>query len=469
MRRRLLLVLSLLFVVVATITVSSKDVHANGRFPASNAVIFDARDPKTIWVRVTFGLLVTHDSGATWHWICERAIGFSGMEDPTYTITPKGTLVGGTFSGIAVSRDNGCTFNFAPGPGGNDADAAPPPSSDPKPLRRARHHGVKARPLSDLAMRSNGDIIGITSTYSKAGPDNTSLFDNHLMISNDDAALFAESGGPIDSTLLLESIEISESDPARIYLSAVRGAEPNRNGVFLVSLNAGMSWTERKIDLVEGETAPFIASVDPKNADRVYVRTHNAVDKPTRLLVTDDAGKTWKKVYEARSPLLGFAMTADGSRVFVGSKEGVATSATDTFNFTHGSSADIQCLGHGGGPVLWACSSEKSGFFIGASKGNGGSFDAKLHLEDLKGVLECPAESSVGEECTAEEWTKQRRALGLPDANEPASKNAGPPGPALKGRQTRTRSGGNRFGAVAGIALVGIAGYYILKRLRRGR
>jgi hypothetical protein len=118
---------------------------------------------------------------------------------------------------------------------------------------------------------------------------------------------------------------------------------------------------------------------------------------------------------------------------------------------------------------LWACSSEKSGFFVGASKGNGGSFDPKLHLEDLKGVLECPAESTVADECTAEEWTKQRRALGLPDANETPAKNVGPGGPALKGRQTRTRSGGNRFGAVAGIALVGIAGYYILKRLRRGR
>lgn len=436
--------------------------RANGRFPASNAVIFDPRDPKTIWVRVTFGLLVSHDGGQSWRWVCERAIGFSGMEDPTYVITPKGTLVGGTFSGVAVSRDNGCTFSFATGPGGVSEDAGLAGA----PLKRSRDQGTRSRPLSDIAMRATGDIVGISSVYSKASPSGP-LFDNHLMISIDDAKTFGDLGGPIDPTLLLESVEIAESDPSRLYITAVRGNEPDRAGVMLVSLNAGMTYVERKIDLSPGETAPFIAIVDPKNADRVYVRTHAAVDKPTRLLVTDDAGKTWKKVYDSQTPLSGFALSQDGARVFVGSKQGVATSPTDTFSFTKGSSAEIQCLGHAAG-VLWGCSSERSGFFIGSSRSNGGAFDARLHLEDLKGVLECPADSTVAEECTNDEWMKQRRALGLPDPNE-KPRAVDPGGPSVRGRQTRTRGGGNRFGAVAGIALLGMAAYYILKRLRRGR
>ncbi|MBX3225052.1 MAG: hypothetical protein KF795_31335 [Labilithrix sp.] len=426
-------------VALVAVLLSAPSARANGRFPASNAVVFDPRDPKAVIVRATFGLLVTRDGGDSWRWICERAIGFSGMEDPTYTVTPKGTLVGGTFSGIAVSRDGGCTFDFAGGPG--------------------------AHVLSDLAMRPDGAIVGITSVYAKAG-DGGSLYDNHLVVSKDDAQSFAVAGGPIDPTLLIESIEVTPSDPVRLYMSAVRGEGDKRTAAFLVSYDDGMSWVERRFDLVGGETAPFIANVDPNHADRVYVRTAGPVDAQTRLLVTDDAGKSWKKVLDSASPLLGFALSPDGKRVFAGAREGLWSSPTDTFAFTKGSSAEVQCLG-ASGALLWACSTERSGFVVGASRGTGRSFDAKLHLEEIKGPLECPPSSSVAKQCTAE-WPKLRRELGLPEEGE-MRRNAGPSGPALRGRAERTGRARGGFAAVAAVALLGIAGYTLLKRLRRGR
>jgi hypothetical protein len=52
---------------------------ANGRFPkAQQIVTAPGSGGKTIFLRATFGVLVSRDAGATWSWICEQAIGFSG-------------------------------------------------------------------------------------------------------------------------------------------------------------------------------------------------------------------------------------------------------------------------------------------------------------------------------------------------------------------------------------------------------
>ena len=54
------------------------------------------------------------------------------------------------------------------------------------------------------------------------------------------------------------------------------------------------------------------------------------------------------------------------------------------------------------GAAVWACSNERNGFFIGESKSGGRSFDARAHLDEIKGPLDCPAESSVGKICATD-------------------------------------------------------------------
>jgi photosystem II stability/assembly factor-like uncharacterized protein len=420
--------------VVAGLSFPSR-VYASGRFPASSAIVFDPHDAKTIYVRATFGLLVTRDGGDSWRWICDRAIGLSGAEDPTWVVTPKGTLVGATAAGVAVSRDAGCSFSFV--------------------------GGVGVHLLSDISMRADGEIVGISSV--KKG-EKGAVYDDHVVVSKDDAETFTVSGGPIDPTLHVESIRVAASDPVRLYMSASRGDDETKTAAFLASYDGGMSWAERKLDLVGGETAALIAGVDQKNADRVYVRTTASVDGHARLLVTEDAGKTWKKIFDAPGTVLGVALAEDGSRVFAGAREGAASSPTNAFAFTKGSSAEIQCLAMSGS-VLWACSTERSGFFVGTSRSGGKSFDAKLRLDEIKGPLDCPAESNVGKTCTVE-WPKLRRDLGLPEAGD-KPRNVDPGGPALRGRTQRAGRSRSSFAAVAGIAFVGFAAYHILKRLRR--
>jgi photosystem II stability/assembly factor-like uncharacterized protein len=424
---------------VTVMTMLAGPALASGRFPAASAVVFDPHDAKTVYVRATFGLLVTHDGGDSWRWVCERAIGLSGTEDPTYVVTPSGTIVAGTSSGVAVSRDGACTFSLSGGSG--------------------------THLLADLTTRQDGEIVAIRSVSSQASPGAT-LYDDHLVTSKDEARTFTVAGGPIDPTLRLESVRTSESDPARIYVSAVRGEGDKRAGAMLVSYDAGLSWVERKVELGSAETGAVIGMVDPKNADRVYVRTTGALDAKTRLLVTDDAGKTWKKIFDSPSPLLGFALANDGTRVFAGSREGLVSSPTDTFAFTKGSAAEMQCLGLSAS-ALWACSTERHGFLVGVSKSGGRSFDAKLHLDEIRGPLECPPESNVAKQCSTE-WPKLRRELGLPEPDE-KPRMTEPAGPALRGRAVRTGRAGSSRAAFAGIALLGLAGYFILQRLKRGR
>jgi hypothetical protein len=55
-----------------------------------------------------------------------------------------------------------------------------------------------------------------------------------------------------------------------------------------------------------------------------------------------------------------------------------------------------------------------------ASRGRAGGADAKLHLDEIKGPLECPPESNVAKQCSAE-WPKLRRELGLPEPDGKSS------------------------------------------------
>src|SRR5579862_290292 len=83
---------------------------ANGRPAATSTIHFEQNHETNIVAGMTFGLLLSHDSGATWQWMCEAAIGYGGMYDPDYVYTSDGALFATTFNGLKVDR-NGCTFD----------------------------------------------------------------------------------------------------------------------------------------------------------------------------------------------------------------------------------------------------------------------------------------------------------------------------------------------------------------------
>lgn len=360
--------------------------YANGRFPASSGVIFSPADDGLVLVRVTFGLLVTRDRGQSWGWICERAVGFSGPEDPSYVITKSGAIVAGLFDGLRVSRDGGCTWSAVK---------------------------TDATVFVDVTSRSDGAVVALASSYDRHG-DAGSLYKTQLWISTDDARSFVPMSPRFDPRLLGESVEVAPGDTSRVYVSAVRGDDVGRQGVLLVSSDGGKHWTERATKLEGKELAPFIAAVDPKRAERIYLRTSASPENPTRLLVTENAGKTYRTLLAAKGPLLGFALAPDGTSLHVGGPDDglfAGSTGADAGELVQQSKLKVQCLAREG-RALWACSSEAGGFLAGVDEGAGAKFEARLHLRDIAGPLACAEGTAVAKEC-ANDWGKLKRELGL--------------------------------------------------------
>src|SRR5512135_3030485 len=93
---------------LAILMLLSATAHANGRPPAAIALHFSPSSDQELCLQVTFGMLESHDAGATWHWTCEDAIGYNGVYDPDYVISSSGALFA-TASGLQVRRD-ACSF-----------------------------------------------------------------------------------------------------------------------------------------------------------------------------------------------------------------------------------------------------------------------------------------------------------------------------------------------------------------------
>jgi hypothetical protein len=411
--------------------------RANGRFPASNAVVRAPRDPSFLALRVTFGLLVSRDAGASFGFVCERAIGFSGTEDPAYVVTPSGAIVVGLFDGVRVSRDGGCTWE------------------------RAESGSVKG--FVDLTTREDGAVIALASSYARAG-DAGSLFTTLVLESRDDARTFAPLGPALDPTLLAETVDVTPRDDARVYVSAVRGEREPRRGVLAVSTSRGARWVERDIPLVDKELGPFIAAVDPASAEGLYVRTSAAPEHPTRVLATDDAGKKWRVVWTNPGATLGFALA--GAELFVGGFESrvVRGPATGPGAFDKRSDVRVQCLHHDG-RSLWACSNEASGFILGRSEDRGATFAPVLHLRDIRGPLACPAGSGVARECGVE-WARLRRELGLDDPS-PVASAVGDAGATPEAAAASPRGVDRRLPVAVGLAVAAVVAGVLFRRRRR--
>jgi len=421
--------------------------QANGRIPASSSLIISPTDPNLMVARVTFGVLLSKDAGKTWDWVCETAIGYSGPEDPAYALFGDGTLMGSLADGLSVSHDSACSFALKEK--GFFIDVAVP----------------KSTPSRGVAFMSG---------YENSDADGGLVFNSQVFESTDNGKAWTLRGKRLDGTLLGETIDVTETNPNRVYISAIRGSGATVKGVLLVSDNRGDTFTERVIPLQNpDERAPFIAAVDPKNADRLYVRTTAAPDKPARLIVSDDAGKTWSTKFSALGTLLGFALSDDGSTVYVGGpKDGLHQASTKDFQFKKKSNIQIQCLALKGA-ALWACCNEASGFVLGESADQGETFTARLHLNQVRGPLACPPGTPTKDKCESD-WPRQARELAINVGGTDGGTDAAAPAPSASvGAADGAQAGGGgcvttqRPAARLYVPLAGLAASVALWLLRR--
>jgi MYXO-CTERM domain-containing protein len=374
--------------VLAALVGSPGPAGANGRFPESNKLFFSPSDPEHLVLRTTFGFLDSKDRGATWTWICEETLSLSGAEDPMVSITPAGTILATTFRGLAISKNGACDWSFA----GGELDK---------------------QVFIDLTTNPDDPkhVAVFASSYDRQDEAGAIYFESKIWETKDEGQTFSLLGPPLDPSLLGYTLDLTKSDPDRVYVTAVRHPGEATRAFLLTSKDHGKTWTETEVPLVDTERALFIAAVDPVDADRVYLRTSNGTDKPSRLLFNADGGATWTTIYQGQGPLLGFALSDDGSKVYVGGpKDGIRVASTADFAFRQTSSIEAQCLAVAS-DGLWACSNEKSGFVIALSKDEGATFEKETHFCDIAGPLTCPAGTTTNTTCPGR-WPSQKALLG---------------------------------------------------------
>jgi hypothetical protein len=353
---------------------------ANGRFPASNRIVFAPADPNLLAVRATYGILISHDDGSTWSFLCEDAIGLppSAIQDPPLGITAAPALVAGTavpLGGLDVSADMGCNWSCAGGP-------------------------LAGQTVVDITVRPGAThtVLALASTFVFAGVDastdaaSTSL--SQVFQSTDDGTTWAALGTALDSSVLPTSIEVAATDPGRIYVSATRGFGDARTASLFVSTDLGVTWTERAVplDRARNQTSIFVGGVDPADADLVYLRT----DGESELLVTSDAGQSFQTLLALTGGMVGFALSPDGAKIYAGSVEdGLFVGARGGTTLASRSQIDVQCLATRGSE-LWACSDDqRTGFIAGVSTDDGATFVPKLHLGSVSAAIACAPSGST--------------------------------------------------------------------------
>lgn len=410
MKRPFLATLLVLGAACLGLAATEGQARANGRFPESNKILFSPGDPDTVILRVTFGLLLSHDHGKTWDWVCEQSVGYTGIEDPMYAIGPSGKMFASTFLGISASPDKACSWSFVKGE-------------------------LDSKLFVDLSQRPADpkSIVFFASSYEGQNDAGQSAFSSELFETTDEGASFKRLSGALDTQMLGETVDVAPSDPERLYVSGVKQQGTAPVGVMLASKDHGTSWSEVDVPLVATERSLYIAAVDPKNADRVYVRTSAAENEPTRVLVSDDGAKTFRVVKTGKGAILGFALSPDGSKIYLGGPlDELEVASTTDFQFTPRAAnvsdrldggvqkpLRVQCL-TATSEGLWACSNEASGFVAGFSADDGATFEPRLRFCDIRGPLACAEGTTTNVQCVLggpdeprrAPWPAQRASLG---------------------------------------------------------
>jgi MYXO-CTERM domain-containing protein len=410
---------------------------ANGRVPAAGLFALDPADPGVLLVRATYGVLLTRDGGAHWSWICEDTVGYGPSEDPMMAFTADGSILASTVEGLGVSRDTGCDWAFAAG-------------------------GLSGEDVVDLSMEKADPSKGVLLVADHAGPETgAAAYTMQLWETSDSGTSWAQAGVDLPASFFGLTVDAAPSDDHRVYASGTLGppAYPARPGLIERSDDRGRTWQPMFIPGTDDTNRPYIGAVDPRDPDVLYVRIDGGGQD--RLVVSRDGGATWTQVFEtsvpvrgATSPMLGLALSPDGSTVALGGpNDGLWTAPASTLVFTRASSMSALCLTWSAAG-LYGCADENTdGFTAGVSTDQGKTWTPLLHRGGLCGPLACAEGSGVSMQCTSL-WPLNAGAYGdpscdgLPGSGTPTE--AGANGGGDGGGETGAASGGGGSGGSGG-------------------
>lgn len=390
MFRRLLLALSVVFALPQV-------AAANGRPPGTSSIHFQPGNESHIAAGMTFGLLLSDDGGATWRWICEDAINYTGMYDPDYSFTPDGSLFATTFGGLQVSRD-GCTFT--------------------------QLAGSKFFSSVTTAVDSKGQVFAFAAAADGKSP--TSAGDSAIYRSLDGGKTFPMKATPGIVDDWWASLEAAPSDPKRVYLSGYRfepATPPNTGKVkkflFFRSVTTGEVWEE--VPLTGIETMPNstieIAGISHENPDLVFARVKLSDNSISDKLYRFERGtgdlkdSKWIPILEKAGAISFLVRRGTGDLVAATQSLGTVVSTNDGVSWTDlVNPPHINCLAENAAGEVWACTQNFG--TMGSPPDNYGIMKSRdlatwqpvLRFQDIKEPVACADGTTQKDRCDAELW-----------------------------------------------------------------
>jgi hypothetical protein len=375
--------------------------RANGRFPEAQIIESVPGDPSTLFLRATFGILVSRDGGKSWRWICERALGYEGQWDPPIAVTRDGRLWVGLEDGLTWTAD-GC-----------HVDAVP----------ELDNHTIK-----DLATDPRGETLwAITGAPGKRS-----------YVWRRSPGQKFERLADLGETNLM-TIEVAPSLPSRVYVSGqpyttIRGRiyrSDDGGRTFRTELvDAGAPAADAggllTADGLVADGPMFIGAVDPADPSRILVRHLHA--KGSDLLLSRDGAKTFTNVLSITSAMYGFAKSRDGKTYWAGSglvEHGIYRSTDRGEHFERVGNYGVLCLHAASPDALFVCQNALSlgAPVIAVSRDQGATITSLARFADIAGPVDCPADERAS--LCAGSWPETKQFISPPE--DAGSEDAGRP------------------------------------------
>jgi hypothetical protein len=379
---------------------------ADGRAPSTSTIHFQRGAEQNIAAGMTFGLLLSHDNGSSWEWMCEDAVGYGGTYDPSYSYTPSGAVFATTFNGLAVMRD-GCSFNLVTG--------------------------------TTCSSSSHCTFVSVDTTdgsgnfyYGAADPMDACIYK-----SSDDGSSFPQKACPGQDNDWWESLDVAPSDDTRLYLTGYRTSNTAPK-LFLLfsSTDGGSSFLPMAggsaISTIDSSIID-IASVDPNDPNTMYVTVSPQSIMQVQgdgglvehaifgLWRTTDGGATFTQVLTEPDYQIYAVARHDGDLVAASQGNGVLVSHDQGSSWSQpiAGAPHVNCITENGSGQIWACTLNY-GTQLLPSDGAGimtttdlTTWTKALAFENMAGPVSCAGATVQQSVCVEQNWCTLKQTLAV--------------------------------------------------------
>lgn len=381
------------FAALGALSGLERAASANGRLPATSSITFRQGHESDIVAGLTFGMAISHDGGATWHWMCDDAIGIAGGPyDPIYAYTPAGTRFATTLNGLVVMRD-GCSFS---------------PAVSGKTFVSASTLGPDGAFYYGAAQTGGTNVTADFKIYKSL--DDGMTFPNPQ-----------QPDPPTDTNVWWESIAVAPSDKLVVYLSGFRyipvspgSTDTKRDHLLYRSDDGGATWTPQMPPTLNGlslmqNSLIHIVGIASDNPKHVYARVAYIDNMTTDgLYVSTNGGVSWTQILSHPDRFIAFVARAGNHDLLTATaKFGTEISHDDGAHWAPLDNAPhINCLVENAAGELWACT-QNYGVGQAASDDAGimkttdlSAWTKVLRYQDLAGpVASCGADTVQQKTC----------------------------------------------------------------------